>query len=704
MNLVNEMIKGLLPEEEKKKVVAVYGGGFKPPTSGHFEVAQQALKENPDIDEFIIYIGGKERNGISPDESILIWDIYKQYLPYKVEVKYTSVPPIKSIYNYAKEHPNEEVLFIIGAREGNEEDFKDIASRTTSLDKYPNLNLRTIVTTGGVSGTAARNASKISLEKFKRFVPSELSDEEVEQVFNIVADKIQEVLTENASYSQNIDIWGKIDLLTKHMIRKGMNIEPLPTLELINGDSENAKNFFGKTAYYDPNKQHIVLYTEGRHPKDIVRSYAHEMIHHIQNLEDRLGDISGTNTTENDHLDKLEQEANLRGTMTFRNWTDSLNENLNEIGDLSQAPYKWKTFPKPEGSNDPYTYYDFSTDNGTKYQVVFNREVFGKTVNYDMSFVAKNKDDKGFSADALTGGNEPLKIMSTIVDITREQIKNSEDVDFITFEPTKGKSGEEGAKGNTRSKLYKIIIKKNFPKAKVSGTDTVVVDMTAYKSNDLKEAIVGDKIECDNCDWSWDIVSGGNDLFVCHKCGHDNEPIEENKNKDPFGINAYARELGRLNEKVMDYKIYCDMDGVLVDFESGYEKLTGIDLRGEFQKGDDFWDPISKAGVGFWAGLKWMPGGQELWDYIKPFDPKLLSAPSREQSSRIGKAVWVKHKLPGTKLILRYANQKKELATPDSILIDDRQINIDQWEAAGGIGILHTSTANTIQQLQKLGL
>ena len=38
---------------------------------------KQALKENPEIDEFIIYIGGKERNGISPDESILIWDIYK---------------------------------------------------------------------------------------------------------------------------------------------------------------------------------------------------------------------------------------------------------------------------------------------------------------------------------------------------------------------------------------------------------------------------------------------------------------------------------------------------------------------------------------------------------------------------------------------------------------------------------------------------
>ena len=709
MSLTSYLIEGLLPEEEKKKVVAVYGGGFKPPTSGHFEVVKQALKENPEIDEFIILIGGKERDGISPEESLLIWDTYKQYLPIKVRIELSPKPPIQAIYNYAKNHPEETVLWVIGAREGNDDDFKDISKRTTSLDNYPNMDLRVVITQGGVSGTAARNASKISLEKLKPLLPSELSDEEAEEVFNIMSDKVQEVLTENASYSKEINIKEKITQLTNHMIDMGMNIEPLPSMEFVDGDSENAKDFFGKTAYYDPNKQHIVLYTEGRHPKDIVRSYAHEMIHHIQYLEDRLGDVSGTNTTEDDHLDKIEQEANLRGTMTFRNWTDSiLNESLNEIGDLSQAPYKWKTFPKPEGSNDPYSYYDFSTDNGTKYQVIFNREEFGKTVNYDMSFVAKGKDGKGFSADALTGDNEPLKIMSTIVDITREQIKKAGDVEFITFEPTKGKTGEEGAKENTRSKLYKIIIKKNFPKANVSGTDTVVVDMTAYlRAKIYKKQVVGDKIECDNCDWSWDISSGGDDLYTCHKCWHDNTPIEEKKNKDPFGLNAYARELAmglEENEKVMDYKIYCDMDGVLADFESGYEELTGVDLKGEFKKGDDFWDPIKVAGVGFWAGLKWMPDGQKLWDYLKPFNPVLLSAPSREQSSRIGKHVWVKHKIPGTKLILRYASQKQELATPESILIDDRQVNIDQWEAAGGIGILHTSTANTIQQLQKLGL
>ena len=54
------------------------------------------------------------------------------------------------------------------------------------------------------------------------------------------------------------------------------------------------------------------------------------------------------------------------------------------------------------------------------------------------------------------------------------------------------------------------------------------ISFRSWTNKILNEAVVGDKIECDNCDWSWDIVSGGDDLFVCHKCGHDNEPINEN--------------------------------------------------------------------------------------------------------------------------------------------------------------------------------
>ena len=64
MSLVKELVKGLLPEDDKREI-AVYGGGFKPPTNGHFEVVDTAIKKNPNIDKFIILIGGKERNVIT---------------------------------------------------------------------------------------------------------------------------------------------------------------------------------------------------------------------------------------------------------------------------------------------------------------------------------------------------------------------------------------------------------------------------------------------------------------------------------------------------------------------------------------------------------------------------------------------------------------------------------------------------------------
>ena len=40
----------------------------------------------------------------------------------------------------------------------------------------------------------------------------------------------------------------------------------------------------------------------------------------------------------------------------------------------------------------------------------------------------------------------------------------------------------------------------------------------------VDESVIGDEIECDNCGWNWKVEDGGNDLYMCHKCGHDNEP------------------------------------------------------------------------------------------------------------------------------------------------------------------------------------
>jgi cytidyltransferase-like protein len=209
--------------------------------------------------------------------------------------------------------------------------------------------------------------------------------------------------------------------------------------------------------------------------------------------------------------------------------------------------------------------------------------------------------------------------------------------------------------------------------------------------------------------------------LVHHKQGEDNR-IEQGSGETGSKIeneaNAQAgvllRKFGKENkgiyesimiEKKNQYKIYCDMDGVIVDFEDGYKKLTGKNIKGNHVKGDgDFWQPITDAGANFWINLKWMSDGEKLWKYIKNYSPSILSAPSREKSSRIGKEIWVRTNTPGTELILKPAPEKQELSEPNAILIDDRKDNIQQWKDAGGIGILHTSANNTIKQLQELGL
>ena len=114
-----------------------------------------------------------------------------------------------------------------------------------------------------------------------------------------------------------------IGSILEYMLDAKMNIKPLPEVK-IKRDAENAANFFGKTAYYDPNNKEVVLYVEGRHMKDVCRSFVHEMVHHIQNLEGRLGNIQTSNTNEDDHLLELEKEAYLTGNITFRNWEDKI--------------------------------------------------------------------------------------------------------------------------------------------------------------------------------------------------------------------------------------------------------------------------------------------------------------------------------------------------------------------------------------------
>lgn len=159
--------------------------------------------------------------------------------------------------------------------------------------------------------------------------------------------------------------------------------------------------------------------------------------------------------------------------------------------------------------------------------------------------------------------------------------------------------------------------------------------------------------------------------------------------------------------QVAQYKIFCDMDGVLCDFDRRFEQFGGMGPREyETKYGTNkFWELIDdKVGYTFWSKMPWMPDGKQLWSYISKYKPALLSAPSKQAASRYGKRLWVDENIPGTKLILANREKKKNYSGKNRILIDDRTDNINEWITEGGIGILHTSASKTIDELKQLGL
>ena len=915
------------------KILAAYGGGFKPPTGGHFEIVKRALQEFPEIDEFTVFVGGKVRDGIEQTEAVLVWDIYKRYLANKVKIEPVK-SPIGEILRLAKNNPQDIIYFVIGYRQGRQDDLDDVDARTGDLEKkYPNIVVKVIPTYDpNMSGTNARAALNKSEKEFIEFLPPEVKEKS--EIYSILRPPTNEILKleENTTYANHIDYKQQISDLTDHMLEMGLNIEPLPKVLFKHDDIENAKDFFGKTAYYDPNTKEIVLYTEGRHPKDVARSFAHEMIHHIQNLENRIGNIQTTDTNADENLDAIEREAYVEGNMIFRNWTDSidgdisstisenkdyfgLNKFINEVADeiLNEGKYDslvtklagytlnaWKgDFNDGQnkgqfyldigpGKEFDYPYLEFKYKAIATFGGMYNDSSFARplvpevvikmtldieelprmweqismdlrnTIRHEIEHLmqsgpnVKKGKEKGKDyeerqeiksgkkkwwkiwrktlgtpdyyklekeVDANLQGlylkakkqRTPLKnVIDNYVKYTLNlPVDEQEEVKRIWAErapalnipleegrkkkkdPKKGTGKKPegssrrlytdedpkdtiGIKFSTRQDIVDTLNKKSF-KAKSHARQSQIINLihqrvrAAYgRSKDPKvrkrlktaldyaekrkeaskaktQRLKKKKIKEGD---TYEKMSAKGKKAGSLKQGTVRKRLKIPKGKK-IPLSLINKELSRLKKMDKDdkkkgvqlgdknqkyykalqlsktlktttnvnedlekirtkYKIFSDMDGVITDFDQSFKKysdgLAPADYEKKFGK-EKFWELIDGKGkVGFWVGMPWMEDGKQYWDYIKDYDVELLSSPSRSSTSRLGKRLWVRNNLPGIKLTLAQAAKKQNYAAPNHILIDDRKSNIEQWRSQGGIGILHTSAADTINQLKKLGL
>lgn len=108
--------------------------------------------------------------------------------------------------------------------------------------------------------------------------------------------------------------------------RKRMGFNKPPTI-MFQSDQGNAQKLLGKTAHYEPATGHITVYVTGRHPKDVLRSLSHELVHHGQNCRGEFGhtpDTAPGYAQTDSHMRKMEEEAYSVGNLCFRDWEDSV--------------------------------------------------------------------------------------------------------------------------------------------------------------------------------------------------------------------------------------------------------------------------------------------------------------------------------------------------------------------------------------------
>ena len=869
MNLVQALIRDLLPEQEYKKTVAVYGGGFKPPTKGHFKVVKQAIEENPDIDEFIINIGGKERDGVTPEEAIQIWDIYKQYLPISanINIQYSSTPPIKATYDYAKNHPNEEVLFILGAREGNDDDFKDISARTKSLDKYPNLNLRTIITQGGVSGTAAREAGKISPEKLRRYLPDELNDEEVEQVYQMISDKLAEGRkkkkdpkkgtgkkpkgsgrrlytdedpsdTVGIKFSTRQDI---VDTLNKKSFKAksharqsqiinlihqrvraalGRTKDPAKKKKLRSGfeyikkrkEASKAKTQrlkkqklkekkgYGKSSGYryrsiykkggkfyfmqdnpfspgirqefgpyktkEAAKRKMQSFPPGTSYRDLTEEELNEKLckrgkayiakrkrqgeKHNPFLAARAvkvckGQMSGVDGKQKkDFRPKKGKTRSAQGRKPdiVKEIGIDLSNYSGQVlpGDVLRAPKgfplggkkleKSKQLKVIKNSREGVNRYKLSLEDsdGKKYTV--------RNFQMDGEYQGKKLPKWGMVRRSKKNLNEEINpsefnFQPYIASLTKYFLDNQMAIeplpkiqmihdDYENGEDLFGKTAYYAPATNLivlytygrhpkdilRSYAHELVHVHQNMEDRLNAINTTDINQDDYLENLEREAYETGNILFRG--WSDSIT--GNKLEESVK-----KLITEKKKKDPFGLNAYALQLAKgMEEQVSDYKVYLDMDGVLADFDQRFEDISGMKPK-EFEDKygtKAFWNLIDEENkISFWVGIKPMPGAADLIKAVKKYNYELLTSPSAKKQSYLGKILWVRNHsdILGGKPRINFKRAKEkhevkpELAKTD-ILIDDREDTIGRWNAAGGTGIVYKSIGQVLNDLKKLGL
>jgi len=182
MNL-GQYLANILLEAENQPTIALFPGAFKPPHKGHVDVVEKLLKA---ADQVVVLVSPQTREGVTADESIAVWDLYKNKFNGSVEVKVSAdSSPVKEVYDVVKNNPDTNFLVAFGKGE---------MDRYKSIEKYPNVKVFDAGAIEGVSATNLRMAlAQKNEEEIAKYLPDGVS---VDDFLNALNNKPEEKSTE----------------------------------------------------------------------------------------------------------------------------------------------------------------------------------------------------------------------------------------------------------------------------------------------------------------------------------------------------------------------------------------------------------------------------------------------------------------------------------------------------------------------------
>ena len=309
--------------EEITETISIYPGAFKPPHKGHVETALKSIDDN--TERVIIFMSTKEREDVDFEEAKKVWDLYKANIPELEKVEIHPTPtPVKAVYDYAKDNQTHAIRAVFG--KGEEERFKSLLDK----EKYPHVEVFDAGVVGDFSATNLRKAIRDNdLETIKDYIPYQVNVDDFLSIFQlneaVVGDKI---VCDNCGWEWKIADGGddlfichkcghdntpSKDYLQEARYKKFLNegwddskgklignfVDYVsdylsitkPKIKLLNSpDYTQTYHSFGG---YLPSEEKIMVVVYNRNMADILRTVAHEMVHHMQNLDDRLTPKSG---------------------------------------------------------------------------------------------------------------------------------------------------------------------------------------------------------------------------------------------------------------------------------------------------------------------------------------------------------------------------------------------------------------------------